>query len=212
MYTLSAFVCIFIQVNLFLFSHQVLNPVNWHYVWMSVNVCFCVFNHMLTAYQLFQTDFEHLCWFECVWSPSPCFLRNGKKHLPTVGYFIFPSECVWKLGLYVSVRQSLLVSQENTESCKSDISLPGGGPGRIAGRFHLSHIAPWSGWLLLASPISLPFVPICAQRSVCLNIQRARWERTTVPQTWKVAAHIPTMNEYRWRKWKKDESVITPRE
>ena len=92
---------------------------------------------------------------------------------------------VCEIVCWVWVRQSLLVSQANAESCKSDISLPGGGPRRISGRFHLSHIAPWSTWLLLASPISLPFVPICAQRSVCLYIQRAGWERATVPQTWK---------------------------
>lgn len=51
----------------------------------------------------------------------------------------------------VTVRQNLLVSQENAESCKSDVPLPGGGPGGD------STFLPW----FLdppASPISRPFV------------------------------------------------------
>lgn len=51
---------------------------------------------------------------------------------------------------------SASIFPRRTESCKSDVSLPGPSPRRISGRFHLSHMAPWSTWLLLASPISLP--------------------------------------------------------
>lgn len=175
---------------------------------VSEFVRLCVFvhlhNHMPTTCELFRTDDWGIVWlykfeYVCVWNSSACFLSNGNKcksiYLLLVIPF-FPVNVCESL-YFLWVRQSLLVSQENTESCKSEISFPGGGPRRLAGRFHLSHIAPWSTWLLLASPISLPFVPICAQRSACLYIQRVGWERATNPQTWKLAAHIPTMNTFK---------------
>lgn len=150
--------------------------------------------------------------YACVWNASDCFLRNSKMSES----ILLPS-AIFPLNLYMSlccmwVRQSLCVSQENVESCKSDISLPGGGPRRIFGRFHLSHIAPWSTWLLLASPISLPFVPICAQCSVCLYIQRAglrMCDSSTSLKTTCSHSHKATTLTQRERK---DVSVITQRE
>lgn len=98
-------------------------------------------------------------------------------------------------SLRVRVRHRVPVSQENAESCKSDVSPRGGGPG---GRFHLSHIAPWSTWLLLASPISLPFVRVCARRSPCLRTHRGFGENEPQSHAGRtLAAHIPTSSQGR---------------
>lgn len=146
--------------------------------------------------QIFQMIWSSTCfnmpWY--VWSSSSCFLRNGKMcrgYLLLISNHIFSVKMCVKLKLHTVCKcvKTRMFPRRTLNPANLGIYIPSVGSRRISGRFHLSHIAPWSTWLLLASPISLP---LCTALSLFEHPDKCG---ENVRQNRNLDSHIPTMKE-----------------